>query len=542
MTHNYPGFIISWRSTVAAVLCLILLARSSGAQTYNTGSAIAYHGSIYNAGVFLNNATGTFSNTGATITHAGGSVATFTNNGSYVAIVDGSNVATDQFIGPAGAPGPQEITGVAPPTFYNLSLANGAAQPFTVSNTAGINVTNLLTLGNGITTVTNTAANLTGTPVRAIRVTNTGAQATALAGNTPSVTTYVDGFFAKDGTVPFTYPLGATNSLGGNTTPPGANIFSPITVSSPRGTAIRYIAGATPNPTSRATQGGGLQLTNVSTHEYYPIGTVDVPAGATITIPYGNFGPTAIGGPYVSDPSKLTIAAYNGTQWTNLSATTANAINTTAKTVTVTLPVALSTGYTALSLASISPANPLPVELVSFTGTLVGDDGLLRWRTASEKNSAYFEVQQSADGRGAWQALGTVPAAGTSTAPREYAYTDARISRYGVPLIYYRLRQVDLDGTTSFSPVVVLTPKQVTGLTVECWPNPTPNATQVRITAPGTEPVDLVVYDATGRLLFHQITEPRASLVLPCAGWPAGAYLLRAHQGGHTATRRLVHE
>ncbi|GAA3977026.1 T9SS type A sorting domain-containing protein [Hymenobacter antarcticus] len=527
---------------LACALALLGPAYAGQAQTYNAGSALAYHGSLYHAGEFVNNPTGTFSNTGATITHAGAGLPTFRNDGSYVAIPDGSNQATDQFIGPAGAPGPQAIAGVAPPTFYNLALLNGAAQPFTVSNTAGINVTNLLTLGNGITTVTNTAANLTATPVRAIRITNPGPQASSLAGNTPSATTYVDGFLAKDGTAPFTYPLGATNSLGGNTTPVGANIYSPITVSSPRGTAIRYIAGATPTPTSRATQGGGLQLTNVSTHEYYPIGTIDVPAGATLTVPYGNFGPTAIGGPYVGDPGKLTIAAYNGTQWTNLSATPANAINTTAKTVTVTLPVALDPSYTALALASISPANPLPVELVSFTATLVGDDGLLRWRTASEKNSAYFEVQQSTDGRAAWQALGTVPAAGTSTAPRDYAYPDARISRYGAPLVYYRLRQVDLDGTTAFSPVVVLTPQPVVGLTLELWPNPTAAATQVRVTSAGAQPVEVEVYDATGRLLFRHTTEPRASLSLPSANWPNGAYLLRARQGPHTVTRRLVRE
>ena len=526
-----------------AALGLALLgpAFAGQAQTYNTGPALAYHGSLYLAGAFINNPTGTFSNTGATITYAGAGLPTFRNDGSYVAIPDG-NAASDQFIGPGGAPGPQEIAGVAPPTFYNLALVNGAGQPFTVSNTAGLNVSNQLTLGNGITTVANTAANLTASPVRAIRLTNRGPQAVALAGNTPGPATYIDGFVAKDGTVPFTYPLGATNALGGNTTPVGARIYAPITVSSPRGTAIRYIAGPTPNPSSRAPQGGGLQLTNVSTHEYYPLGTVDVPAGATLTIPYGNFGPTGLGAPYVADPATLTIAAYDGTRWTNLSATPANTINTTAKTVTVTLPVALAPGCTALALASTSAANPLPVELVSFTGTLMGDDALLRWRTASEKNSAYFEVQHSTDGRTAWQALGTVPAAGTSTALREYTYPDAHISRYGVPLVYYRLRQVDHDGTTTFSPVVVLTPRPVVDLTVVVWPNPAAAAAQVRITAPGTEPVDLTVYDATGRLLFHQATESRAALELPSAGWPSGAYLLRARQGARTATRRLVRE
>jgi hypothetical protein len=507
---------------------LLGLAGAARAQTYNTGPAYNT-GTLYHSGAFTNAAGAGFVNTGsAAVAYYAGS--TFTNAGSYAA----SAGATDQFVGPAGAAGLQTLAGTTAPAFANLTVANGAGQVFAVTNPAGADVANILTLNNGQTTTTNAVAG-------AIRL---GSAAT-VAGTLGAAGAYVDGYVAKAGPTAFTYPLGTTNTAGngGNTTAVGTLIYSPITLSNPGGTTLRYATGTPANVTALATQAAPYQLTNVSRREYYPMGTPGAPASSTITMPYGNFGLTPAGAPYVGQPGALTIAAYDGTRWINLNTVGSNAINTTDRTVTVTLAAPLAAGYSALALASTSPQNPLPVELTDFTAQKQQADGLLQWHTASEKNAAYFEVQASADGH-QWQTIGRVEAAGTSSTPRSYALLDQNIARYGALVVYYRLRQVDADGTASFSPVRTLAP-DAAAWTVTAYPNPFAQNLSAQITGSESSPVTLSLYDAAGRLVLHRQVAGNAGqqlVDLRSAVLATGAYVLHVQQGSHIGTVRLTKE
>jgi hypothetical protein len=512
-------------------LALLAAAASAQAQTANTGPANLVDGSLYAGEVFQNTATGTFANRGSTVTYAGASAATFVNNGTYTSAPNGFNAATDQFIGPNGAAGPQEIGGSVAPTFYHLLLANGSGQPFRIRNAQGVDVANQLTLQNGVTTTEATVAG-------AIRL----ASDASLAGTTPSPTTYIDGYLAKAGTAPFTYALGTVNTSGGNTTPVGAAIYSPITLSSPGGTAICYRTGTPPNATALATQANGLQISTISDQEYYLLGTVGAASESTITVPYGNFGATATGAPYLSNPTTLTIAAYDGATWTNLSATVANSVNTAAQTVTVTLPEALRTNYTALALASTTAPTPLPVVLTAFQAVHQGADGLLSWQTASERSSAYFEVQASTDGH-RWQALAQLAAAKASTSARTYQYLDRTLARYGPALVYYRLRQVDQDATTHYSTVVSLGAAPL-AWSVTAYPNPFSTDLKGELLSNEAGPITALLLDGLGRVVLQREltgTLGRQLLDLDEARTlPSGRYTLHVRQNTHSATVHLV--
>lgn len=133
-----------------------------------------------------------------------------------------------------------------------------------------------------------------------------------------------------------------------------------------------------------------------------------------------------------------------------------------------------SVGYT-ISKAGIAnfsiwtlgnSAAPLPVEMTAFTATRNGPNAALAWATAGEKNSRGFEVQVSTDGR-SYRVLGFVASSmAASMMPRKYAQLDREAGKVG-------LRQVDLDGTASFSSV--RTPRfeeAATALGVSAVPNP----------------------------------------------------------------------
>ena len=170
-------------------------------------------------------------------------------------------------------------------------------------------------------------------------------------------------------------------------------------------------------------------------------------------------------------------------------------------------------------------ATPLPVELSAFTATAEGNRAVrLAWATASEKNSAAFEVERSQDGR-AFERIGTVAAAGSSTAPRAYALTDAQLPA-GTGVLYYRLRQVDLDGAFGHSPVrAVARTGAAAGLAL--YPNPTHDDAA---TLTGVEPgAAVTVFDALGRLVASVTANAAGTAVLRLpAELPAGVYVVRA--------------
>ena len=119
--------------------------------------------------------------------------------------------------------------------------------------------------------------------------------------------------------------------------------------------------------------------------------------------------------------------------------------------------------------------NPLPVELVSFSGAC--DEGIinLTWQTASEFNSSHFDVEKSRDGEN-WQLLTTLPSAGTSNELITYQSTDQNGTEGNN---YFRLRQVDIDGTEKLYDPINVSCSEVTTGYFSSFPNPSGTSFQV---------------------------------------------------------------
>ncbi|WP_299819788.1 GDSL-type esterase/lipase family protein [uncultured Pontibacter sp.] len=101
--------------------------------------------------------------------------------------------------------------------------------------------------------------------------------------------------------------------------------------------------------------------------------------------------------------------------------------------------------------AIMSVLGTLPVELVSFDGKFVEGKGVeLHWKTASETNNAYFEVQRS-ENTSNFTTIGTEEGAGTTQGQTTYTYLDTNAPTGNV---YYRLKQIDLDGSSVYSKVI----------------------------------------------------------------------------------------
>lgn len=108
------------------------------------------------------------------------------------------------------------------------------------------------------------------------------------------------------------------------------------------------------------------------------------------------------------------------------------------------------------TLATVNYAGtPLPVELLGFEGEVIGPVNRLIWSTASEHDNDHFDVERSADGQD-FERIGAVAGAGNSQELVTYTLKDERPLRGAN---YYRLKQVDTDGASTYSNIIMLTSK-----------------------------------------------------------------------------------
>ena len=185
-------------------------------------------------------------------------------------------------------------------------------------------------------------------------------------------------------------------------------------------------------------------------------------------------------------------------------------------------------------------ANPLPVVLLDFTARAEGPAAVrLSWATASELNNVGFTVERSHDAR-TFAAIGTVAGAGTSAARHDYALLDGKLPA-GATLLYYRLRQTDLSGDFSYSPVrtVALAPLAA-GFVVYPSRLATGQAAQYLYTGPA-EAGTLEILNVIGQVLSTVALDGRAQGEVPLAGLATGAYILRyTGPAGRFTTRCVV--
>jgi alpha-tubulin suppressor-like RCC1 family protein len=191
--------------------------------------------------------------------------------------------------------------------------------------------------------------------------------------------------------------------------------------------------------------------------------------------------------------------------------------------------------------------SPLTVTLVAFTAQRQGEDGLLTWTTASELHHAHTVVESSGDGK-VFRPLGKVAGQGTSAQLHRYQFTDMRLARYAAPLVYYRLKQVDEDSTSTYSPVCTLRVPLAAKLLGQAFPNPSAGAADVYLTISTDQagPLHLLVLDVVGRPLYQQeAILPVGSTRLLLRGinqLATGVYLLRLQQSSQQCTLKLVRQ
>lgn len=185
------------------------------------------------------------------------------------------------------------------------------------------------------------------------------------------------------------------------------------------------------------------------------------------------------------------------------------------------------TGYTGnFSPFGIAEANiTLPVSYTSFTAKNVNNTVTLDWSTATEQNNDYFEVERSASGI-SFTVIGRVATKQPNTSQEsKYQYIDYK------PLAghsYYRLKQVDVDGKSSYSVILSINISDVQAYSSIAIPGS--NQLQLFIPQSVTAKTDLLMYDAAGRQMLRQQLQPGRSVIKTGLLTTGGVYFIKVIQ------------
>ena len=178
----------------------------------------------------------------------------------------------------------------------------------------------------------------------------------------------------------------------------------------------------------------------------------------------------------------------------------------------------------------------VPVELTSFTA--IADYGVveLSWITATETNNQGFEVQRSAGGE--FEAIAFVEGHGTTTEVQAYSYTDRSVS---VGSYSYRLKQVDFDGTTSYSSIVeVDVPAPAVFALDQNYPNPFNPSTKIAFRLAVDSKVSLKIFDILGQevaaLVNTNLVAGAHNVDFDASSLNSGVYLYRIEATGIDGT------
>ena len=183
----------------------------------------------------------------------------------------------------------------------------------------------------------------------------------------------------------------------------------------------------------------------------------------------------------------------------------------------------------------------IPVELTSFTASVNEGNVVLNWSTATETNNHLFEIERKAV-TSEYITIGYVEGAGTTTEPQNYGYTDNKVE---TGTYTYRLKQVDFDGTFTYSNEVEVDVTAPLSFNLDQnYPNPFNPTTNISYSIPEAGNIILAVYNTVGEkvaVLVNGYSEAgHFDVSFNASNLPSGVYLYKLQSANSVQTKKMM--
>lgn len=197
----------------------------------------------------------------------------------------------------------------------------------------------------------------------------------------------------------------------------------------------------------------------------------------------------------------------------------------------------------------------IPVELTSFTAFVNDQKVQLKWITATELNNSEFAVERKIDGN-EWRKIGLVNGNGTTLESHMYSFNDDVSSLISNnEKIFYRLKQIDFDGSFEYSNTLEVALSASDKFTlVQNYPNPFNPSTKIKYSIPSVSSiptgrernlnVTLKVYDILGNEIATLVDEykPAGNYEVEFSGaeLTSGVYFYQLKTNNFIQTKKII--
>jgi hypothetical protein len=162
-----------------------------------------------------------------------------------------------------------------------------------------------------------------------------------------------------------------------------------------------------------------------------------------------------------------------------------------------TFTVTNSQGCSSSVIVIIS--EPLPIELLYFTGECVNGYSILKWSTASETNNDYFTIEREKDAA-TWEVVAIVDGAGNSSSVLNYSFTAEH--RYD-DISYYRLKQTDFDGSFKYATPIFIGNCELDNTELIISPNPSMGIFNIQYNGNINQFRSIDIFTVLGLKIYH---------------------------------------
>ena len=184
-----------------------------------------------------------------------------------------------------------------------------------------------------------------------------------------------------------------------------------------------------------------------------------------------------------------------------------------------------------------------PVKWLSFNARTEKDEILLEWTTASEQDNSHFEIEVSKNPKAGFQKTGSLKSkAGNSNTPVSYSFKHPKKGNIGT--LYFRLKQVDIDNTSSYSRTIAVALPSSMQAEISLAPNPIGDQAKLNMLVSEAGSLRMVIFDNKGVVVYsgsQPVAEGNNELHLPgLTAFPAGIYYLITEFKGESSRLRFV--
>jgi hypothetical protein len=386
-------------------------------------------------------------------------------------------------------------------TFYHAWFTKTASTQIILDG--NVNITAQLWWDNGFVTASSSAKLifLAGSTIVA-----------AGAGPTRCVT----GPVKKVGNTAFDFPLCTCN---------GTN-YSPLSISAPSVATDAYTAeyfGTDPKP-SYSTTSVTSPIDHVSRKEYWYVTRDAGTSNVTIKLPWGSWSGS------VSSMTDLRVANYTGGSWTNSGNTATSGANAAG-----TVTSAATSTFGPFTLSSVTSANTLPIELISFKATCENKNRQLTWTTATETNNNFFTVYRSKDAVN-WEEMGSVDGKGNSSQQVNYFFIEKEPY---TDIAYYLLKQTDFNGNYSYSsPITIYNCEDERIEKINIYPNPTSGKIQLSFENEQENNYSIKIENVFGEEVYSSTKENNP--IIDISNYTEGIYFVHITVNSQTIIQKIL--